>query len=179
MKPSSIAKPMVKQQDRISAFIMVIASLARLPPGTQKQVSRANPNGAARSQFAGLYPAASSVKARHVISNIGGARNDKTAAIATPRQTLIGIIGEPYTTNYWQTLAPVKRSESRFHSSSAPRYLDARVVPDPSPSPLPVGRGEGERPAACLTQGGARSSLTLGYNQVTPTGFQIGCERYG
>jgi len=43
-----------------------------------------------------------------------------------------------------------------------------------TPGPLPVGRGEGERTAGSVTQGGARSSLTLGYNHVIPTGFQFG-----
>ncbi len=38
-------------------------------------------------------------------------------------------------------------------------------------------RGEGEYFLGALTQGGARSSLALGYYRVIPTGFQSGSVR--
>ena len=44
---------------------------------------------------------------------------------------------------------------------------------DPSPHRM----GRGKRFLVTLTQGGARSSLALGYNQVTPTEFQFGSLR--
>src|SRR5258705_101790 len=47
---------------------------------------------------------------------------------------------------------------------------------NPSPRPLPTrsSRGEGEKSLGIdVTQGGARSSLALGYYQAIPTGFQF------
>jgi hypothetical protein len=44
----------------------------------------------------------------------------------------------------------------------------------PLPYPSPPRRRRGGNSGGRLTQGGARSSLTLGYNQVIPTGFQFG-----
>ena len=116
VQPSSIAKPIVKQHERMSAFIIVIASLARLPCGTQKEVNNVNPNGAATSQFAGLLPATSAVRARNVISSIGGTRNEKTAAMATPRQTLVGIIGRLHIEHPEPRCVCHGLSESRFRS---------------------------------------------------------------
>ena len=61
-----------------------------------------------------------------------------------------------------------------------------------TPAPLPVGRGEGERTAVCVTQGCARSSLsvpnrhemdapsqTFAPRIVIPTGFQFGAKEVG
>jgi hypothetical protein len=49
-----------------------------------------------------------------------------------------------------------------------------RVIGLMASSPLPLSSrgGEGFLFSNCLTQGGARSSLTLGYNQAAPTGLR-------
>jgi hypothetical protein len=44
-------------------------------------------------------------------------------------------------------------------------------TPHPYPSPRRTGRGRISD--CCVTQGCTPSSFTLGYNQVTPTGFQF------
>ena len=69
------------------ALMIVIAILARFEEGTQKLATMENPNAATGSQNDGdSKPRAKAPSnVRTVTTSIGGRRNEKTAAMATPR----------------------------------------------------------------------------------------------
>jgi hypothetical protein len=108
MKPINIPKSRRMQHEIRSALITVTVSLSRFWEGTQKHVSKANANVPATSQFASRLatlrdsPEKAVPEPRIVIRSIGGTRNERTAAMANPRQTLIGIIRRLYTIKCWQ-----------------------------------------------------------------------------
>jgi hypothetical protein len=155
-KPINVPKSRIRQHEMRSALIIVTVSLSRFWEGTQKHVSKANANVPTTSQFASRLatlrdsPENAVPKPRIVTTSVGGTRNERTAATANPRQTLVGIIRGLYTTKYWQTLASLKRSDCRFHSLSGPRCLGVHcgsLLPEaPHPDPLPIRWGEGEIP---------------------------------
>lgn len=64
---------------------------------------------------------------------------------------------------------------TRCDPNSPRGFLENR----PSPYPLPIGWGEGSFFFVMLTQGGAPSSLTLGYYRLAPTGRQFEPSKLG
>jgi len=91
VNPSNSPKSRIKQNERISTLMTVIPILARFEEGAQMELTAANPNPTTGSQNVGyskireipLPKAPSNI--RNVISNIGGMRNEKSAATAIPR----------------------------------------------------------------------------------------------